>query len=137
MERKTRSWLHQPGPCSSRRPGLALLIGHELWPAKVALDTAAVGLLALLLIVIALPIVKEVTLPGGMAWKLREEVRTIEPVLGRAEANAEQDAQVAVASPEAVDTVVPPDVIPDEGHAEFRLPEYLMDLAERQPAARS
>lgn len=96
---------------------IALVIAYELWPDRIVVDTPLLGLIALLVVLVALPLIEELTLPGGVSAKMRQQLR-----------EAEQSANRIADSRHA------PDLGVDLTSASDRLPDYLPRLAEQQPS---
>lgn len=91
------------------------------------LDSTVLGLVALLVILVGLPLFEELTLPGGVSAKMRKQLRDAEPSVARLREGAEGEV-----GGEAGTTTS--DGEADGGDADD-LPAYLMRLAEQQPVA--
>jgi hypothetical protein len=98
---------------------VVLLIAYQLWPRSVKLDTPVLGLIALLVVLVALPLVEELTLPGGVSAKMRQQLR---------------DAERSVTKLQD-ETSVPASRTIDGAAESMALPDYLASLAAQQPAA--
>jgi hypothetical protein len=57
--------------------GLVALVGHEIAPDMFRLDTAAVTLFVILILLVLAPSVKELTFPGGGGFKWEERVKGV------------------------------------------------------------
>ncbi len=123
-----RAWTRASGFDRARvlLAALILIVGsaHELWPSKVQLDTPTLVLIGLLIIVLVLPLVDELTLPGNVSARFRREAADLEKA-ARALPQA-NEASVTAPSPRAPARWVVPG-----------LPESLDALATVAPAAAS
>jgi hypothetical protein len=117
---------------------LALLVAYEFWPSKIKLDTPVIGLVALLVVLVALPLIEELTLPGGVSAKLRERLQDAKPSVQRLESgdqNRRSAADVARETDGREKGGEGPDEFTSRDDPELSLPDYLSRLAGRQPAA--
>jgi hypothetical protein len=128
-------WLFRradPGYFEWTRAGLAsgiviLICGHEVWPGRVALDPSVLGAVALLVLLVALPLIEEFSVPGGFSAKMRKELRGAEESVARLRiGTATEESQTGTEDAAAAE-------LRDESGED--LPAYLARLAEQQPRA--
>jgi hypothetical protein len=108
---------------------LILIVGfaHEMWPNNVRLDTSTLVLIGLLLIVLVLPLLEELTLPGNVSARFRRDVADVEQA---ARALPRADSELATVSSRTPVAESARWVAPG-------LPEYLDALAAIAPTAAS
>lgn len=99
-----------------------LVIAFELWPGRVTLTPTLLGLIVVVVILVAFPLIEEATLPGGGGFKFRRDLQEAQPVALRLRATA-------------------PPVADREGTARLRIAELLRTppslalLVRQQPLA--
>jgi hypothetical protein len=102
---------------------LAIGAAHVVWPAEIKLDTPSLVLVGLLLVLLVLPLLEELTLPGNVSARFRREVAEVDGAtlsLLQAEGASTSDGVQA-----------------GSGTSAAGLPRYLDALATVAPAAAS
>jgi hypothetical protein len=107
---------------------VAVGVAHVVWPNRIQLDTPSLVLIGLLFVLLALPLLEELTLPGNVSARFRRELAEVDgATLGLLKTGA---ASIPGESDAAVGERVSPTLRAD-------LPQYLDALATVAPAAAS
>lgn len=127
VERRVAGWVDRPPDLSGRSRALlgslvvVLLALHGFWPGFFLVDSYTLGLIGVLLLLALRPLLKSANVAGVAGVEFRDELEA-------GEANALQiEAKIEERAP-APDRPGIEDV-----HALFTIPDYLRELAERDP----